>query len=315
MRGLLLIGGVFLAGALNAQIAAGSALQGTSPSGVLDGVYVQEHIPTKKVISYPHLREADVMWSKRVWRKIDLREKFNFPLYYPTEPLNDRRSLWDVIRYGVEKEGSLIPYSISGDGQPDFQGQFLFPIKPPNGNIKDSGYTKQIEELFYTIKTIEVFDEETGEAAVDENGDIIYKDDKSPILSTDVVQYLVKEDWFFDKQRSVMDKRIIGICPMVKKYDEDGNELPVLAQAFWLYFPECRYVFQNYFVYNRQNDAQRMSFDDLFWKRMFSSYITKESNVYDREIDAFEKDGVRALLNSEKIKGEIFKIEHDLWHL
>ena len=79
--------------------------------------------------------------------------------------------------------------------------------------------------------------------------------------------------------------------------------------------PECRYVFQNYFVYNRKNDAQRMSFDDLFWKRMFSSYIYKETNVYDREAAHYEKGGVKALLEGEKIKNEMLKIEHDLWHL
>ena len=60
---------------------------GVSSSGVLDGVYVQEHIPTKRVVQYAHLREADVMWSKRVWRTIDLREKMNHPLYYPEEPI------------------------------------------------------------------------------------------------------------------------------------------------------------------------------------------------------------------------------------
>ena len=45
--------------------------------GVLDGVYVKEHIPTKKVVPYEFVREADVTWSKRVWSVIDLREKFN----------------------------------------------------------------------------------------------------------------------------------------------------------------------------------------------------------------------------------------------
>ena len=57
--------------------------------GVLDGVYVQEHIPTKKVIPYEHVREADVTWSKRVWSVIDLREKFNHPLYYPLDDIED----------------------------------------------------------------------------------------------------------------------------------------------------------------------------------------------------------------------------------
>lgn len=313
-----LIGGVVLTSITYAQLPS----SGVSPSGVLDGVYVQEHIPTKKVISYPSLREADVMWSKRVWQKIDLRQKINFPMYYPTEPLTDRRSLWHVMRYGIETEGSLTPYEIipSAEGEEgasftaDYDGQFLFPIKPPNGNIKDSAYKAAIEGLFYITKTEQKWDDEMEDWAVDENGDPIYFTTRTPIPASDIVSYLIKEDWFFDKQRSVMDVRIIGICPEIKRYDESGNVKGV-QQAFWLYFPECRYVFQNYFVYNRQNDAQRMSFDDLFWKRMFGSYIYKETNVYDREIQSYEKNGVRALLNAEKIKDQMSKIEHDLWHL
>jgi len=42
---------------------------------VLDGAYVREHNPTRKVIGYPYLREADVMWAKRIWQVIDLRQK------------------------------------------------------------------------------------------------------------------------------------------------------------------------------------------------------------------------------------------------
>ena len=59
-------------------------------SNVLDGVYVQEHIPTKRVVQYQHLREADVMWAKRIWRVIDLREKMNHKLYFPLEKMSDR---------------------------------------------------------------------------------------------------------------------------------------------------------------------------------------------------------------------------------
>ncbi|MFB0998198.1 MAG: gliding motility protein GldN, partial [Flavobacteriales bacterium] len=112
-----------------------------------------------------------------------------------------------------------------------------------------------------------------------------------------------------------MDVRIIGICPVIKQFDENGDLKEGVKPLFWLYFPECRYVFQNYFVYNRQNDAQRMSFDDLFWKRMFASFIHKESNVYDRDVKIYEQNGIKALLQSEKIKNEMLLIEHDLWHL
>ena len=38
---------------------------------VLDGAYVREHNPTRKVIPWPNLREADVMWARRIWQVID----------------------------------------------------------------------------------------------------------------------------------------------------------------------------------------------------------------------------------------------------
>jgi len=111
----------------------------------------------------------------------------------------------------------------------------------------------------------------------------------------------------------VQERRIIGIAPVRYALDDNGD-IKALNTMFWLYFPECRYVFQNFFVYNSENDARRMSYDDLFWKQMYSSYIHKESNVYDRKVNnTFE--GVDALLESEKIKKEIFTVEHDLWHL
>ena len=48
---------------------------------ILDGAYVKENVRTKKVVPYPSLREADVLWSKEIWRTIDIREKINYPLY------------------------------------------------------------------------------------------------------------------------------------------------------------------------------------------------------------------------------------------
>ncbi|MDA9262305.1 gliding motility protein GldN [bacterium] len=287
---------------------------GVSPSNVLDGLYIQTHIPTKKVVGYASLREADVMWSKRIWRTIDVQQKLNFPLFYPKEPLTDRMALWDIIKYGIETEGSLTPYLINGDGiKFDFDGEFLYPLLPPNGNTKDDAYITTMKELLYSTSQVAQLDED-GEPMFDDEGDDIYITSEDPVTASQIVKYYVKEDWFFDKQRSVMDVRIIGLSPVIIEYDDDG-EAKGEKQLFWLYFPECRYVFQNYFVYNRKNDAQRMSFDDLFWKRMFASFIHKETNVYDREVSWYEKNGVKALLQSEKIKNEMLLIEHDLWHL
>jgi len=295
---------------LSATVLAQLPSTGVSSSGVLDGVYVQEHIPTKRVIQYPHLREADVMWSKRVWRTIELREKINHPLYYPEEPLADRMSLFDVIRYGVFDEGSLTIYDLTAD----FDDKFRFPVKPLNGNINDPAFRKRLDGFFGTVGQVARLDPETDEFVYDDAGDQIYDSVAEAYTSRDIIRYEIKEDWFFDKQRSVMDVRIIGISPVVYFRNQETGDIMGPKNLFWLYFPECRYVFQNFFVYNTSNDAMRMSFDDLFWKRQFSSYIHKETNVFDRTVNP-SWDGLDALLESEKIKQEMFKIEHDVWHL
>jgi gliding motility associated protien GldN len=293
---------------------------GVSSSNVLDGVYVKEHIPTKMVVQYTHLREADVMWSKRIWRTIDLRQKQNHPLYYPLKPLSDRMSLWDVIKYGVIEEGNLTIYDLGLDAD----DQFREPVKPTNGNINDPNFKLRIQSFFgvetsvpkiYQLNDPDVINglANPGDPVTDANGLPVKFDTVVEYTTEEIVRYEIKEDWFFDKQRSVLDVRIIGIAPQVIFVNPVSENIEGFKTLFWLYFPECRYVFQNFYVYNPQNDAQRMSFDDFFWKREFSSYIKKESNIYDRDIGR-TWTGIDALLESDKIKEEMFELEHDLWH-
>ena len=82
---------------------------------------------------------------------------------------------------------------------------------------------------------------------------------------------------------------------------------------FYIYFPACRPYFAKHEVYNTKNDSERRTFEDIFWKRQFASTVTKETNVYDRSIENYSK-GIDALLESDRIKGDIFRWEHDLWH-
>ena len=281
----------------------------STQSGVLDGVYIQEHIPTKRVVQYAHLREADVMWGKRVWRTLDMREKMNHKLYYPLEKLSDRLCLYDVIKYGALEEGSLTIYDLKGL---ELDDKFRFPVRPSNGNVSDPEYKKRLESFFVYAEERDSIDDD-GNVAIDDDGNDIKIEEITPFEPRDIIKYRIKEDWFFDKQRSVLDVRIIGLAPVVYSKNPLTQEIDGEKTLFWLYFPECRDVFQNFFVYNPENDAQRMSFDDLFWKREFSSYINKESNVFDRSVSP-NYEGLDALLESERIRNEIFLFEHDLWH-
>jgi len=308
-----------------------NVLQGPIPAfenGVLDGVYVQEHIPTKRAIAYQHLREADALWTKRIWRIIDLREKINFSLYYPIQPMSDRWSLFDILRGHIEKsEPDITLYQVMNpedinilDGD-----QFKYPVfrTPGLPYEEDSVYLSKMRAFLYhdseeSTVQLQTQPDEFGQSfdSVDVNGQAVYAPTIiDPISAGDIIQYRLKEDWFFDKQRSVLDVRVLGICPVIFSYATPAREKIVgLRELFWVYYPECRYILQNYFVYNRKNDARRISFDDLFWKRQFGSIIYRSTNVYNRNIREYET-GIETLLESDKVKGEIFKFEHDLWHL
>lgn len=254
---------------------------------VLDGVYVKEHYPTRKVIPYTHLREADVMWATRIWRKLDLREKINHPLYYPIEPIKNRRSLTQVILEAV-REGSLTAYDPLDD-------EFTMTLTKA-----------EIERKLSFIDTQYI---ENPEPPYDLQMTVIEEE----FQPKNVKEFRLKEDWFFDRQKSVLEVRIIGIQPVADNIDRTTGEVRGKEPMFWVYFPEARNIFASAEVFNRQNDAERRTLEDIFWKRMFGSYVYKEKNVYDRQISDYMLNGIDQLLEAERIKEEIFILEHDLW--
>lgn len=254
---------------------------------ILDGAYIKENTPNRLYIPYAPLREADVMYSKRIWRTVDLREKMNHILYYPIQPINNRKSLFDVIK------SNLLLGKLTAYGNPLLDDEFKVPMTK-----------SEIESMFTRVDTNYVEDLNTGQ--------MIATPVKMDVGSEAVKQYWIKEDWFFDRQRSVMDVRIIGICPL-KENKGDNGEVRGYSPMFWIYFPEARPLFANAEVYNRQNDAERRTLEDIIWKRQFASYIHKESNVYDRTISEY-KMGLETLLEAERVKDDLFTFEHDLWH-
>jgi gliding motility associated protien GldN len=257
----------------------------------LEGQYIIYPVP------YRYVREADIMWSKTIWRMIDLREKINLPLYYPTTYIDNRYSLIDLLLFSVKTEG-LVVYN------PDEHDEFSKPMT-----------WKDIENKFGVRNdTVYIEDPETGES--------VMKVIKTEMVTSEVKKILIKELWYFDKQSSQLEVKILGLCP-IREYQKDElmsdntsiEEEPELAltKVFWVYFPSVRFLFANHFVFNPYNDSQRLSFDDLFFKRRFSSYVYKESNVYDNRFIGEYKKGLDVLLESKKIEDGIFVFEHDLW--
>ena len=280
---------LFLTGAV---ICSGIALQ-SKAQDVLTEVYTREHIPNKRPVPYAYVREADVLWAKDIYRIIDLRQKQNLALFYPIKPIGDRMNLVDLLLHGIDNEG------VRAFATTDLKNEFTIPM------TRD-----QIDEAFDAgVDTTKVTDVNTGELK-----EVVL--DK-PRKTDEVKQVLVKEKWYFDKNHSVMKVRVVGICPIrvYNQLDDQGmpTDLVLRKLTFWVYFDEVRPLLANHEVFNRKNDAQRISFDDFFWQRRFSSYIIAESNVYENRWISSYALGMDAQLEAEKVKDWIFNIEHDLW--
>ena len=148
---------------------------------------------------------------------------------------------------------------------------------------------------------------------VDENNDSIgVQVDPSEIPSNQILKFYMKEVWYFDKHESTMKVKILGLCPQKHWNSPDlGNQK---AALFWISYDEIRpFLAQQAVVLNSYNNSQRVSFDDLFLKRHFSSYIYKESNIYNRTLLAYCSSVQEVHPEQERIQKEILNYEQDLW--
>jgi gliding motility associated protien GldN len=245
----------------------------------LDGVVEKKLISERPVLAYDPVREADMIWERRVWRVIDVREKVNLTFTYPENPF------FKIINDAAIK-GEISTYS-----------------------TEDDKFTKlltkeEVATMGASVDTIVTFDPETYE----EKKQIV----RNEINWENVKQFRVKEIWFFDKESSTLQVRILGIAPLIDEYDDNGN-FKFTRPMYWIYYPDCRTLLARNKVFNlSNNDASPITWEDLLEQRFFSSYIIKESNVYDRKIEEYAT-GVDMLLEGEKIKNEIFNYEHDMW--
>lgn len=252
----------------------------------LDGYYKKANILSAKVTPYANLRESDVAFSKRIWREIDLREKMNQYLASP------KQRLIDVLMAAIDA-GELTAYDATPNPKKnDIDGDaFSTPLTPGQARNKmaDSTVVDKFDKDGNKIKSVL----QAGELNPDS-----------------IVKFRLKEDWIFDKQRSVWEPRIIGIAPMIKP--KAGNVDLDYQPAFWIYFPEARQVLVTKEAISRNNDATGLSFDDVFMKRLFSSYIVKVSNEKDDRIKDYAQ-GIDKLYEAEKVKKSLMDWELNLW--
>ncbi|NGM62452.1 gliding motility protein GldN [Sphingobacterium sp. SGG-5] len=156
----------------------------------IDGYVAKSDIANRKVIPYPPIRQTDVAFSRRVWREIDLRLKMNKVFASPKARLID--ILVDAIQ-----AGELTAYD---------------PTPTENDPTGDSFKNKlTIDQVMARLGGDSVLVEQ-----FNENNEVISSHyEKRQFSGENVIKFRIKEDWIFDKQRSIFEPRIVGIAPLI----------------------------------------------------------------------------------------------------
>ncbi len=242
-----------------------------------DGYYARKDIDSTEMVPLADVREEDVFYAKRIWREIDLRDTVNSVLKSP------KSRLIDVLVNAIKSE-ELTAYAPI-DSALNEDDAFNNPMSADSAVNSAAGTVEVSDNKTGTVKTV----------TNDFNADLFLK-------------YRIKEDWIFDTKRSIFEPRIVGIAPL--KFNEVSKQW---QPVFWVYYTEAREILTKKRLINTNNDASSLSFDDFFIRRLFASYIVKESNPGDNKIRDIITDPRERLMESERIKKSVLDYEQGLW--
>jgi gliding motility associated protien GldN len=265
-----------------------AVLAGRRPASTTTGDLVQDKIP----LPHENIRIDDQVYKQVIWRIIDTREKMNLPFRYEADEDNGNQRFINILLKHI-KEGDITAFDNGND-------RFTTPLSV-------EGVVKLLVKPAYTIQKVDWEKDPTGQT----QKDTIIRDEFNP----DKIQsYAVKEEIIFDRETSRLHFRILGIAPMMTVFNDDGTERATY-RLFWVYYPDLRPYLSKYEAYNPRNMGARLSWEEVFESRYFSSYVYKSTlnNPFDKPLEGFIRDPLMRLLEGEKIKETIFNWEQDQW--
>ena len=255
----------------------------------LDNAFDKSSLTARTPLPYEHLRWDDALYAEKVWRELDLREKMNKVFQYEASDDNGSQMFISMLLKAVNA-GEVTAFA---------DDRFTTPMSLP-----------EIQQL-----TVGAADTVAQTKVSDPNVIERYIVTRASFDAKSVTKLRIKEEWVFDRESSRMFCRILGIAPVKTLYFPNGKEKGV-SLMFWVYYPDLRPTLAKYEVYNPKNMGQsRMTWEELFESRMFSSYVLKSSldNPANKPIRSFIRDPILALLEGDNIKEKIFNFEQDLW--
>ena len=260
-------------------------------------------------------RIDDVIWSRYVYRIIDMRYKQNYQLYFPTKSDDaDYRNLFKVITDAVV-DGLPIYERNSETIKPDFK-------QDPIGK-------KSIPPMFMVDDPLADYSDDPTHYLIDQSDAmLVHYDSVADEMSFNFypfekivrnqIKYLIQEVVFFDKHTSRLHTKIMAIAPLQSdkiSTRDSSNVMSSLRESimFWIPFDKLRpYIAMQYAIPNR-NEVKRVTYDEFFQKRLFTSYIVGEGNMYNRWIPDYARSEEEVKKEQARIATELLNFEQDLW--
>jgi len=281
-------------------------------------IRTEELSPAHDSIVLVDHRIDDIIWSRYIYRIIDMRYKQNYQLYFPTKSDDpDYRNLFKVIVDAVVDGLEIYPRG-QETIKPDFK------TVPP--------FTKAqipMDAMLVADKTEDHSDDDNyylidRSTAMLINYDSITDEMRFQPYSFESVvrnqiKYLIQEVVFFDKHTSRLYTKIMAIAPLHPVLISTNDSTKIMSSLresimFWIPFDNLRpYLAMQYAIPNR-NEVKRVTYDDFFQKRLFTSYIVGEGNMYNRWIPDYTNSDVEATRKEQdRIATELLNFEQDLW--
>ncbi|MCC5919272.1 MAG: gliding motility protein GldN [Cyclobacteriaceae bacterium] len=261
----------------------------------------QETLPDRNPNSVYPIHRDDIMFTKKVWRRMDLEEKINHPFkargYEMTKVIIEAAKRGQIAvfededfekRLTVEEfeKNLLIPGADMGDDLDDFGG----------GGFDDFGSG----------------DDPWGDGGNDDDFDT----GPTEFLAADITLIDIVEEMQFDKKRSRVywDIQSLGLFVPQEKNDALQFNKVIGYFKFTELFDLFKSMPKEAIWFNPQNTREHKNLADAFNLRLFSARVTKVENPLDEGvIDIYDKGLKDAARGSLLIEEQLMEYEHELW--
>ena len=234
--------------------------------------------------------EADLQWTKTVYRALDLTKGKNPALYYPEEPNEDGQSLFFIImRLLANNQISAYEYL---DGREMFTDEY---------RIKVAEMLDRFHVLYSEAK-----------GSNEKNPKFVIED--ADIPGNEILSYYIIEKWSFDTRTNKMRSRVDALCPVLHRQDEFGGE-PIRFPMFWVKLNDIRpYIAQQFVFTDDDNNLMRYNLDDFFKLNMYDGDIYKVKNLRNLSLMQMYPDNPEALKHAQdSIEERLHRFDKNLW--